>query len=59
MKTYIIRFNHPERGTISAEVVAGTEADAREDFAQRHPHCEIIGSNAKPQRWDAYRVLGD
>ena len=50
MRTYIIRFNHPVHGSIYAEVVAGTEADAREDFERRFPDCKILSSHEKPRR---------
>ncbi len=50
MRTYIIRFNHPVHGSIHAEIVAGTEADAREDFDRRFPDCEILTSFEKPHK---------
>jgi hypothetical protein len=48
MRAYIIRFNHPVHSSVSGEVVAGTEIDARSDFEGCYPECEIIGSYAKP-----------
>lgn len=51
MRAFVIRFNDPERGTVHAEVVAETEADAREDFEHRRPGCEVIASYQKPVKY--------
>lgn len=51
MNMYIIRFAHPERGSAHAEVLAQTEADAREDFERRNPECTIISSFVKPKSY--------
>lgn len=48
MKTYVIRFRDPKRGSAFCEIVAGTEADARADFNKCFPGCEIISSHKKP-----------
>jgi len=47
MKTYIIRFSSDD-GSGHAEVVADTEADAREDFERRFPDREIVSAYVKP-----------
>ncbi|MBJ6362131.1 hypothetical protein ACFOQM_12595 [Paenibacillus sp. GCM10012307] len=47
-RAYIIRFQHPERGAGFAEIVAATEAEAREDFEHRYPGYGIISSHPKP-----------
>jgi len=48
--TYIIRFDAPEYGAGFAEVVAATEADAREDFQRRFPHYNILSAHIKPKK---------
>lgn len=48
MRTYIIRFNHPKYGSISAQTVAATEFDARAEIEDRFPGCEITSSFIKP-----------
>lgn len=50
MRAYIIRYNDPQHGSSFAEIVAATEADAREDFERRYPTLSIIGSHEKPTR---------
>lgn len=49
MKTYIIRFTDGD-GSGYAEVVADTEADAREDFKRRFPDREIVSAYVKPAK---------
>jgi hypothetical protein len=49
MRTYVIRSNHPEHGSISTEIVAATEADARADFERLYPDSEILASFVKPR----------
>ncbi|MBU7320838.1 hypothetical protein [Paenibacillus oleatilyticus] len=48
MRAYVIRYNDPQHGTCSAEVTAGTEADARADFKRRFPQADILASYEKP-----------
>lgn len=50
MRTYVVRFNHPIHGTVTAEVVAATEADARGDIERRYPSCDILSSHIKPRK---------
>lgn len=48
MKTYVIRFNLPDHGTVFCEIIAATTADAREDFERRFPNCDVLSSHVKP-----------
>lgn len=48
MRAYVIRYSDPQHGTSSAEVIAGTEADARADFARRFPEADILATYEKP-----------
>ncbi|WP_236575987.1 hypothetical protein [Paenibacillus sp. USDA918EY] len=54
LQTYVIRFNHPDHGTVSCEIIAGTMADAREDFERRYPNCDLLSMHVKPYKhWAA------
>jgi len=48
MRVYIIRFQDPNHGAGFAELVAGTEADAREEFEHKWPEVAILSSHEKP-----------
>ena len=51
MRTYVIRFNHPEKGSAFVEITAGTEMDAQCDFESKQPASEIISIHEKPRRF--------
>ncbi|XID91058.1 hypothetical protein ACF3MZ_21400 [Paenibacillaceae bacterium WGS1546] len=50
MRTYIVRFHHPDYGSAFAEVVAGSHFDAESDFEARWP-CRIISIHEKPAHY--------